>query len=306
MRSNKINLPETLNGWRLDAPPRRIDKTNIFDYMDGAGELYLSYEFDHLLVYEYKTESDNDILVELYQMKDSQDAFGLLSLDWGGEPVDLNHLRSEMPENSASPQIIPKSRALYGKGLLRIWSDDLYIRIMAFKDTPGVKEVILKLGKIITVNRSNPSPPEMLQVIKPSADSSWSLRKDRTAYFYSHLVLNSLFYISHENILNLSHSTEAVFVTYYKKNKDGARQSPKLLVIKYPEAEQAAVSLKDFIKTYLPDQGREMKQDPNKEIQQFFQIEDGWMGFKLFDRTLSLVFECPDSNSAQEILSQVQ
>ncbi len=43
MQSDKINLPDTVNGWDLEGPPRRIDETNIFDYMDGAGELYLSY-----------------------------------------------------------------------------------------------------------------------------------------------------------------------------------------------------------------------------------------------------------------------
>lgn len=87
MKIDSIELPASINQWKLEGGIRRIDRTHIFDYMNGAGELYLAYHFDHLLVAEYKDGEDNDILVELYLMKSSRDAFGLLSLDWGGETV---------------------------------------------------------------------------------------------------------------------------------------------------------------------------------------------------------------------------
>jgi len=300
MRPEKINLPDTINGWRLGGEPKRIEKTTIFDYMNGAGELYLSYHFDHLSIYEYKNKSGNDIVVELYAMKDSQDAFGLLSLDWGGEPVDLR----QPEEGKSKKAIIPQNRALYGKGLLRVWSDNLFIRIMAFKDMPGVKEVILRLGEIITTGRGHPSPPEMLHSVKLSPDSPWTLRKDRTAYFRSYLVLNSLFYISHENILNLDLSTEAVIVTYEREQETREKQTARLVVIKYPDQERAATALDSFFKAYLPDQKSKVTPDRERESQDFFPIEDGWMGFKLRGRGLALVFECPDKQSAQEMIEQ--
>ncbi|MFW6140518.1 MAG: DUF6599 family protein [Acidobacteriota bacterium] len=300
MQSDNINLPDTIDGWKLTGPPKRVDQTNIFDYMNGAGELYLSYHFDHLLVYEYKNKSDNDILVELYHMKDSRDAFGLLSLDWGGEAVRLN----QSQEEESSESIVPQKRALYGEGLLRVWSDNLYIRIMAFKDTPGVKEVIFQLGKIITAKRRNPFPPEMLQAVKPSADSPWILKRDRTAYFYSYLVLNSLFYLSHENILNLDHSTEAVIVTYEKGDEDRMPHSPRLLVIKYPDSKKAESALNDFFKAYLPEKNQNIRSNSDPESQDFFLIEDGWMGYRLLDRGLALIFECPELESAKQIISQ--
>ncbi len=57
--------------------------------MNGGGELYLAYRFDRLDVYHYEAKGQNKILVEVYQMKTTDDAFGLLSLDWGGGPVIL-------------------------------------------------------------------------------------------------------------------------------------------------------------------------------------------------------------------------
>jgi hypothetical protein len=302
MLFNKINLPERVDGWRIERQPRRIDKTNIFDYMNGAGELYLSYHFDHLMVYDYTSDSDNDIRVELYQMKGSRDAFGLLSLDWGGEPVELDHLGSGKSVKSRK-SIIPSSRALYGKGLLRAWSDNIYIRITALRETPGIKETILKLGKIITTGRANPPAPELLKVIKPPMGSSWAAKRDRTAYFYSHLVLNTFFYLSHENILNLNHSTEALIVTFEREQKDREKNSVPLLVIKYPDYEHASAAMADFADAYLPDRVKDVTLEKGGDNQDFFHIEDGWLGYKLVNRYLALVFECPDRESGVEILS---
>lgn len=301
MQSNKINLPDTLDRWRLEDPPKRIDSKNIFDYMNGAGELYLSYHFDHLRVYEYRDQSGNDILVELYHMKDSNDAFGLLSLDWGGEAEML------FPpfKNESKTTMVTFPHALYGKGLLRVWSNNIYARIMAIKETPVARDVILQLGKIITANGSNISPPKLLRVLKPMLGSHWTLRRDRISYFYSHLVLNSLYYLSHENILNLNHSTEAVIAAYEKIRKDHDQKRIHFLAINYPDHQKALMALNGFAEAYLPDRKREIQPELKNENKNFYQIEDGWMGYKLQGRYLSLVFECPDLESAREIINGV-
>ena len=302
MKPLNIPLPDSLEPWKLDGDPKRIDRSNIFDYMDGAGELYLGYHFSHLLVYRYRDNDENEILVELYQMKDSRDAFGLLSLDWGGEAVVLNQSEKTLEMES----IVPSVRAFYGMGLLRIWSDNLYVRIMAVKETPGVKDVILELGKIITAGRKNPPPPRMVGNIRHECGSGWVLKKDRTAYFYSHLVLNSLYYLSHENILNLDRDTEAVMVVFEKNQGEKVRQRIHLLVIRYPDHRQAAAALDGFVRAYLPEMKNRPDPDMNRQSQEdFFQVEDGWLGYRLLNRWMALAFGCPDQKSGREILKQV-
>jgi hypothetical protein len=78
-------LPKQAGPWVRPDGPRRITEETIFDYMDGAGELYLAYRFEHLDVYEYSTPEQRlgTLNVELYWMKSPDDAFGLLSNDWG-------------------------------------------------------------------------------------------------------------------------------------------------------------------------------------------------------------------------------
>ena len=97
MSGTTTKLPKQLGRWTLVGSPRRIDSETIFDYMNGAGELYLAYHFHHLTVAEYGDTDDNRILVEVYKMKGPNDAFGLLSMDWGGEPVVLHEPPAPAP-----------------------------------------------------------------------------------------------------------------------------------------------------------------------------------------------------------------
>ena len=103
VEANKISLPKTVEDWSRPESPQIIDSSNIFKYMNGAGELYLGYRFNHLEVFDYTSENQDNILVELYFMETPDDAFGLLSLDWGGEPVDLNHSSKNKATHSVAP-----------------------------------------------------------------------------------------------------------------------------------------------------------------------------------------------------------
>lgn len=38
----------------------------------------------------------------------------------------------------------------------------------------------------------------------------------------------------------------------------------------------------------------------------FFKVEDGWLGYKLYGECIALVFECPDQESARMIMNQIE
>jgi hypothetical protein len=301
LEANEINLPKTIGAWTRPDSAQIIDSTNIFKYMNGAGELYLSYGFNHLEVYEYTADNQKIILVELYYMKTSDDAFGLLSLDWGGEPVTFNH----SPVSKASYAIAPPDSALYGKGLLRIWSDNIYARVMAEHETPDSREAVLSLGRAIVANHKNPPQPRLLNILPQTIGSHWELRNDRIGYFHSYLVLNSLYYLSHQNILNLDLSAEAVTAPYEKANIGGLKRV-QFLFVKYSDFTQARQALKKFHKAYLPERKRDFVEGSMTESPYFFKIEDGWLGYRLHGPSIAFVFECPDQKSAQNILKQIQ
>jgi hypothetical protein len=86
--------------------------------------------------------------------------------------------------------------------------------VLAYRETPESREAVLALGQAIAANRPTSADPHLLQVLPQTISTGWKLRNDRIGYFRSYLVLNSLYYLSHQNILNLDHSTEAVTAPY--------------------------------------------------------------------------------------------
>jgi len=295
-------LPESIDNWSRPESAKIIDSTNIFKYMNGAGELYLGYRFDHLEVFDYTSENQDNILVELYFMETPDDAFGLLSLDWGGEPVSLNH----SSKNKAAHSVAPSNRALYGGGLLRIWSDNLYARVMAFRETSSSKQAVLALGNAITANRKSPPEPELLKILPLQIDSAWKLRRDRLSFFRSYLALNSIYYLSHENILDLDLTAEAVTATYERISSSGDRKRSQFLLMKYENHERAQKALNHFHDAYLPEHNKEFISDSANKNPSLFKLEDGWMAYKLLNKYIAILFGCPDQKSAITIIRKIE
>lgn len=301
MQKSKLTLPKLVGLWTRPELPQFVNAKNIFDYMDGAGELYLGYRFDHLESYEYKARNQQSILVELYFMKTSDDVFGLLSLDWGGEPVDLG--QSLLTNATAESLFWP--RALYGEGLLRLWSDTIYARIMAYQETPESKEAVLALGRSVVKDRGNPPRPDLLKNLPGSFRPDWMLRKDRTSYFRSHLVLNSLYYLGQENMLNLDLTSEAITTPYERKDLNGQKRI-QFLLVKYPDHKLARLALAHFHRAFLPEHPIPLQYGSSGEMLNVIPIEDGWLGYKFQDNTITFIFECPDQETARTIIEQIK
>jgi len=302
LQATEINLPKTISHWTRPDSARKIDSSNIFKYMNGAGEIYLGYRFHHIDVFDYISKNQDNILVELYFMETSDDAFGLLSLDWGGKSVSLGDSRVK-PSNQS---FTLSPRALYGAGLLRIWSDNLYARVMAYRETAASKQAVLNLGKAIAANRKNSLEPELLKILPLHIGSDWKLRKDRLSYFRSYLVLNSIYYVSHENILNLDLSTEAVTAPYEHISSSSPSKRSQFLLMKYENQERAKDALNHFHDAYLPEHKKEFTSDSANKNPSLFKLEDGWVAYELINNYIVILFGCPDQKSARTIIRQIE
>ena len=300
MKADRPNLPKTIGVWNRLEPSRIINSENIFKYMNGAGELYLAYRFRHLEVFDYTSDDQGNILVELYFMESPDDAFGLLSLDWGGEPVSFDNA----PTTVSNQYFTSPSRALYGGGLLRMWSGDMYARIMAERETAASKEAVLVLGKAIAAGTQNPPEPALVKLLPLKIDADWKLRADRLSFFRSHLVLNSIYYLSHENILDLDLSAEAVSAPYQYIPGSGDPKRSQFLLVRYESPERARQALKLFNDAYLPSDEKEITAETAADSPNLFKLEDGWMAYKLFGKYIAIVFESPDPVSARAILQK--
>jgi hypothetical protein len=294
-----LKLPQSVGVWSQTGAPQLVGPQDIFNYMDGGGELYLGFRFNHLEVQHYASPNQGEILVELYWMNSSDDAYGLLSGDWGGEAMDLV---SSTPGTS-SPAAAGGPRALYGSGLLRLWSGNLFARVMADHETSASKSAVQSLGQAIVAGRAAPPIPELIQALPSRVGTRFFLRPNHVAFLRSPLVLNSVYFLSSDNLLELGPDCEMATTTY---GPNGAAPASKgkpvrLMLTRYKDDAAAEKALQHFRQTYLPDKLK----GPGKSIagdEGAVAIEDGWMGFARSGRGLVLVFEAPDEDSAKLFL----
>jgi hypothetical protein len=297
-----LRLPEKVGAWSRNQLPRLVDAKSIFDYMDGAGELYLGYRFKSLEIYNYVSTDRDEILVELYWMETSDDAFGLLSGDWGGDSLNLAGDSSSQSQKSK----VPSHRALYGAGLLRLWADNLYARVMAERETDASRECVLTLGQAIMAGRKLPSVPTLTSALPGllSTKISYRLRPDRVCYFRSHLVLNSVYFLSTENILDLGPKVEAVTAEYASQDEGTKFPVLRLILVHYPDELSAKSALKRFLNGYLPE-NKEITARSIEVESAAALVEDGWLAFCRRSNSLVLCFEAPNRETAESSLLQV-
>ena len=87
-------LPK-LAGWNLAEAPRAFFPDDLFEYIDGAAESYLSYDFRELLVADLTKEgTDATLTLEIYDMGLPVNAFGIFAAERYPEnkPVPLGDL----------------------------------------------------------------------------------------------------------------------------------------------------------------------------------------------------------------------
>jgi hypothetical protein len=226
----KISQPAEAAGWTWDGKETPYNSKTLFEYIDGAAELYLAYGFQGLTVRKFEKSNQPPITVELYEMASSEDAYGLFSFEHQDEAVGIGQ-GSE-----------------FGGGLLRFWKGNYFVSVYADGGGAEVESAILTMGKATADLIQGTGPEPQLVDLIPGKELGLVDRSVR--YLKSYILLNHWFFIAHKNILNLSRRTEAVLAQYTQE-----KQKTRLLLVRYPGVKEARHAYQNFKGAYLPDAG---------------------------------------------------
>jgi hypothetical protein len=283
-----VRLPQTVGAWSRPAQPRVITAESIFDYMNGAGEMYLAYRFERLEVFEYTAEGQGDILVELYWMEHPDDAYGLLSDDWSGEPLALGELTAD------------SRRALYGSGYLRLAWDRLYVRVLAYDENEASRAAALELGRACVIPGGRAGRPELLELLPGQVTASgqeYAQKASSVRFFRSYLNLNVAYYLASDDILGLGPGCEVAFAEYRPPDGDHTTKV-HLLMVRYPDAAAREAGARTFEAAYLADPIDRRGASPSQQTR----IEAGWVGTGGTGRDLVVVFDAPAPEVAEALV----
>jgi hypothetical protein len=225
-----ISLPAGIDGWKWDGKELRYDSRTVFDYIDGAGELYLAYGFQRLEVRRFEKPSQPPLTLEVYDMGSAENAYGVFSFERQEENQEVGQ-GSEV-----------------GGGLLRFWKGKYFVGISADGEGAEAEAALLKMGRETAAAISAAGPKPGVIALIPGKD--FGLVETSVRYLKSHILLNQRLFIAHENILHLTRYTEAVLAEYGRE-----KQRVQLLLVRYPSATEAKEAYRSFLTAYLPDAG---------------------------------------------------
>ncbi|MCX5733255.1 MAG: hypothetical protein NTW68_02855 [candidate division NC10 bacterium] len=225
-----LSLPAEIAGWKWDGAERQYDSRSVFDYIDGAGEMFLAYGFQNLTVRRFEKAGQPPLTLDCYEMGSAADAYGVFSFE----------------RQEATAGIGQGSE--FGGGLLRFWKGQYFVAISADGEGVEAESAVLELGRRTAAAIPATGPEPRVVGLIPGKDAG--LVEASVRYLTSHVLLNLRLFISHENILNLTRRTEAVLAQYGQGS-----QKTHLLLVRWPEAAEAGDAYQKFLAVYLSDAG---------------------------------------------------
>jgi hypothetical protein len=262
-------LPSQIGIWTAEPQDRMYDAETIFSYIDGAGEVYRAYNMQSCLSRRYTSPNVPAIVLDIFDMGSSEDAFGVFTHDRDGKSVDLGQ------------------GALYRPGWLSFWKGRFFVSIYTEEETEATKEAISELSRAVAslVKEQGPEPGILLK-LPPEGLQSRSIR-----YLHHHTLLNYHYYLADANILNLGPATDAVLAEYQRSGKRA-----RLLLVSYPDGKKAAEAQKNLLLHYLPE----------AKSTAAVQLEDGnWSAAGLKSKFLAVVLEADTRPLAESLLREV-
>jgi len=271
LQSDENDLfPVMVQGWAL-APEAEVHTAlNLYEYIDGAAELYISYGFEKLFSRRYLKQGQPEITLDLFDMGGSGNAFGIFA------------------HSQENPGLEIGQDAEYLDGLLRFWQGRYYVTLLCSPETPESRLALLELGRKLA-ERLAPAAgrPSLLALLPEAGLIAASVR-----YFRHPAWQNTYVFIAAENILDIGPETEALLARY-----DRGGQRPVVLLVAYPDRAAAGRAFAGFGRKFdLPaERGTAVRQADGK-----------YLAAGLENRAVAAVWHGGSAEQALELLAELR
>jgi hypothetical protein len=132
--SGLISLLPEVDTWNSTEKPESYFPENLFEYINGAAEIYLAYEFKELVVsQQQKEQSAKNVAVEIYDMGNETNAFGIYSAE-------------RYPDNEFIQMGV---QGYIEEGTLNFLVDRYYVKLLCFECEDQSEEVLKAFSRKI-------------------------------------------------------------------------------------------------------------------------------------------------------------
>jgi hypothetical protein len=130
-----FKFPE-IAGWKKSGEVETFIPKNLYEYINGAADLYLTYDFEELKVAEYQNENKASVTVDVYRHKTPLLAFGIYSQERlsGAGFLDIG------------------VQGYYEKGFLNFLAGPYYVKLSTVNTGPEDRDVLVSFAKNVVEN----------------------------------------------------------------------------------------------------------------------------------------------------------
>ncbi len=173
--SENISFPEK-SGWELSTDFPVYTPSNLWDYINGAADGYLSFGFQSLTMAEY-TKGKHTIKVEVYRHKDTQHAFGIYAT-----------------ERSPRYEFLDIGAQGYQKGeILNFLAGENYVKLQTNTDKSKAVKAMISIAESLAMNlEPDANFPELLKAF-PEEGKNANRESFVAQNFLGHEFFNEVF-----------------------------------------------------------------------------------------------------------------
>lgn len=262
-------LPEIPENWSMEGDIKFYNTTELYDYINGGAELYLSYGMEVVISQLLVNSAGDEIRLEIFDMAEPKNAFGVFT-----------HTRTSNKKKYGQG-----SQGFTGAQIF--WKNKYFVSVIANDENVEINAAIDLIS--ISVDNNIKSKGEVPGIISLLPETE--MVQDGFVYFHHYIWLNSFFFLSNENILNINRETDAVIAKYGDNE-----HRYFLLLVEYPTATEAKEAQTNF--------RNEFEKDVDSEI--YMVEENKWQGAKKLDNLLMIAFACKNDDKIKELFSSVK
>jgi hypothetical protein len=246
-----------VSGWELALPINTYDRKSLFDYIDGAAELYFVYDFRAVAAAEYQN-GETSIVIDVYDMTTPEGAFGI-------------YILNRYPE--ANYVSIGNEGILAGTAL-DFWKGRYFCKVYSFDMSEKYQDDVISFGKgLASKIKEAGEKPTVLEGLPQSG-----LIPGTAKFFSRKLGLDNIHFVSEENVFKLSAETKGVVAEYEVDNI----RFP-IFIIEYPSSEEANSAFEAY-SSYLDGKGKSVP--TGKATHKMVKVNGKFTSAKVKDRVI--------------------
>ena len=261
-------LPEKAGDWTRTAGPQRYGPDDLWEYINGGADQYVSYGFQEVVAAKYSNAAGATATVDIYRMDEPVGAFGIYA--------------QEHNPRATAVRLGVEGQA--GTDSMRFWSARYYVKMVATPPGKSSKDSSVALGMGVAGALGDPGTPPPQLALFPARG----------------LVAGSLRYVP-ANILG-----QAGFANGFEAKYQAGADPSTLVIVPFNDVEGARAALGKY-QAFLAEGGKPVTSAPTP-CDGGLLARDRFYGLIVAARSgswLAISLGSPDARAARALLTDL-